>query len=188
MFLSKFIKNRKDKKLNKYIYENLKNDYTVIDIETSGLNPEKNEILELGAVRVRDNIVVAEYEQLIRPRKSISKEATKVNGLTKRMLIDEPFVEDVIWDFKDFLGKDVLIGHNIEFDLEFIRNQLPIRNKYIDTLPLARKLLKIKRHRLIDICHHYKIPEPNHRSISDCNATHLCYQKMKEPLKKLETL
>ena len=97
--------------------------YTVIDIETTGLSPLEDEIIELSALKVRDNKVVKEFSSLINPNKEISDFISSLTGITQSMVQNAPDIKTVLPLFIDFIGDDTVLGHNVSFDLGFIRTK-----------------------------------------------------------------
>jgi len=160
--------------------------YTVIDIETTGF-ANSSEIIEIAAVRVRDNAIVDEFETLIKPNTPIPHNITNLTGITNAMVKNAPSFEQILSDFLSFINKDILIGHNINnFDMRMISSKaldtagVIIDNQTLDTLELARDLLPIQHHSLADVCNYYNVSNNNaHRAMSDVIATHECYQHMK---------
>lgn len=161
-------------------------DYTVIDIETTGL-PQDSEIIEIAAVRVRDDLIVDEFETLINPSITISQEITGITGITNEMVSDSPSFENVLNGFLSFIGDDVLVGHNIDnFDMKIISLKalrtcgVVIDNNTVDTMKLSRKMLSLNHHKLSDLCRYYGVKNENaHRAMSDVIATYECYQHLK---------
>jgi DNA polymerase-3 subunit epsilon len=104
-------------------------DYTVIDIETTGLDLFYNSIIEVSAIRVRNSEVQDKFSSLIKPPKHYSFEdsdyyyvdefITKLTGITNEMLDDAPEVTEVLPEFVESIGDDILIGHNVIFDINF---------------------------------------------------------------------
>jgi DNA polymerase-3 subunit epsilon len=165
-------------------------DYVVIDIETTGFSPSKNDIIEISAIRVTRNEEAETFTTLCRPREGIPKFIEKMTGITNEMVSDAPEIGDVIGDFVSFIGNSIVVGHNVNFDINFIYDNYdkaygkPFDNDFIDTLPLARKLFpEMGHHRLGDMAKRFRINCGRaHRSLDDCRTTHLCYQKMKTHL------
>lgn len=97
-------------------------DIIFADVETTGLNPEFNEILEFGGVRIQDGKVHSTFNQLVKPCQPIPEHITKVNGITNEMVQDAPGIRQALTMFLDFVGNRLVIGHNwIAFDEKWIR-------------------------------------------------------------------
>ena len=118
--------------------------FTCFDTETTGLHPEENNVIEIGAVKFDIDGVLDRFEVLINPGYSIPEKVTKVNHITDEMVSSCPVIADVLPDFLKFIGNSYLIAHNANFDLNFVNAELirnsmkPMANKTIDTLDLAR--------------------------------------------------
>lgn len=167
----------------------LPSDYTVVDLETTGLSPARDSIIEFAAVKIRDGLVVDQYSTLINPETSICREVTILTGITDEMLQDAPLIEAVLPECIQFIGQDIIIGHNISFDLSFLRPAahalgLPLDNDYVDTLQLSRRLCpELENHKLCTLQQHFGVENQDaHRALSDCLCTHGCYQKLRELL------
>lgn len=153
--------------------------YVCIDLETTGLNIDESEIIEIGAVKVRHGEIEDCYNTLVKPYGLISSRATNVNGITEEDVKDAPHIDDVFENFLNFVGDDILLGHNIAaFDLHIIREQgrkngRIVDNKYLDTLTLARKMLPdLPSLSLESLCNYYGIENKQaHRALGDCFAT-----------------
>ena len=134
--------------------------YTMLDIETTGLSPYRDRITELGAVKVRNNQIVDQYTNLVKFPKNNKVPAfiTKLNGITEEQIVNEGIpAEQAIKEFREFIGDDPIIGYNVNFDLNFLydlsqKYNLPVlNNDYVDVLRLARAYYPRERHnRLID--------------------------------------
>ncbi len=163
--------------------------YTVFDIETSGLTPYDSEIIEIGAVKVKDGVLADSFSRLIKPENKISQFTTNLTGITNALLEDKPPIEEVLPDFLDFIKGTVLVAHNAKFDTGFIRHfalkqgfkfDYPI----LDTMPLARKLYPdFARHTLDFIAKRLDVELKNHhRAVDDADATAKIFIKMLETL------
>lgn len=178
-------------KQNKYrIKENvninsLKN-YVVFDIETTGLDEKRNEIIEIGAVKVTNGIIKT-FQSLIRPSKNITKRISDINGITNEMVIDEPPLEVILPDFLDFIEDFPLVAHNASFDVKFILEAIEkygldeMENDVVDTLILSRSMLPyLHNHKLVTLISHYNINyDSEHRAMSDAKATYELFKKLK---------
>ena len=161
-------------------------DFVVIDTETTGLSPVFDDIIEFAGIRVRGGLPVERYATLIKPPYPVSSFITELTGITNEMLEDAPRIEDVASDILRFLGEDVLVGHNVNFDIDFLYDNIgavlgePIKNNYVDTLRLARKALpELGPHRLSDIAAALQVPQESaHRAIEDCVTTLNCFSAL----------
>ncbi len=165
-------------------------DYTVIDIETTDFNFFYGDIIEVGAIKVRNNSVVDQYSELIKIPYSIPPHISLITGITNEMLINARIADDVLADFTDFIADDILIAHNANFDVNFLYdlidslNMKPLSNDFVDTLRLSRKIHKeFDDHKLDTLCQFYKIDRKEHRSLSDCILTHEVYKHFFDYLK-----
>ena len=121
--------------------------YIAFDVETTGLNPQENEIIEIGALKVRDGRVAERFMEFIRPSAPLAPAITNLTGITDEMLSGARPRCSVIADFLDFCEDDVLIGHNVIFDYSFMKcsasaENLPFEKSGIDTLKIAQKVHK----------------------------------------------
>ena len=161
-------------------------DYTVIDLETTGLNPKTELIIEFAAVKVRGNKVVGTFQSLCDPGFPISPIIEGITGITTEMVRNYPNPRSVLPDFLDFVGDDFVVGHNVLFDVRFISQSADFfKNDYIDTMKIFRKLHpNLPHHRLLDMVSFYnKNNESAHRALSDCFATNDCFLAMHDEVK-----
>lgn len=162
-------------------YEDIPTDYTVIDIETSGLDACTCEILEIGAIKVRNDVEIDHYQTYIKPVGAISKSASEVNGLTWKKLHNQPSLEDIRQSFFNFIGDDILVGHNIGFDIKFIqtRFETTLPNKCFDTLEWSRIAFPtFRNHKLDTLRSAFSLGGASHSAIGDCSATHRLLQRI----------
>lgn len=161
--------------------------YVIFDLETTGISPNYDEVIEISALKVKGGEVVDEFNTLVNPGRKIPFGATKVNGITNAMVAEAPAFSHVLAEFLDFAEGLVLVGHNIaRFDMKFIWRdaeqyfgEIP-QNNYVDTLQVARKHLpKMEHHRLVDLAEHYGISsEGAHRALNDCCMNQKVYECM----------
>lgn len=163
-------------------------DYVVLDIETTGLSPVQNEIIELSALKVVNGKIKEEYTQLVKPSGWVSSFITNLTGITREMLSDAPHISEALVEFTDFCSDSIIMGHNVTFDINFIDAKLnqfhnkSFNNDYIDTLKIARRMLpQLKSRKLGLIAEHFGFnTDGMHRGLKDCVVTNLCYQKFVE--------
>ena len=172
----------KGKRLDGYV-----KDYVVFDLETTGINQERDAIIEISAVMVRDGQAANYYSSLVNPHMHIPKAATAVNGITDDMVKDSPDIGIAIGQFIEFAGSEILVGHNIHtFDTNFAYDAAwnflgkELKNDYIDTLYMARSCLpQLKHHRLTDISEYFHIETAGaHRALNDCIMNYKCYEEL----------
>ena len=92
------------------------NNYVTIDLETTGLSPKYEKIIELGAARVRDGVLTDTFSTFVNPGKNLPERIVELTGITDSDIANAPYIEDVLKEILDFLGDDVLLGHNLIFD------------------------------------------------------------------------
>lgn len=156
-------------------------DYTVLDLETTGLNPKSDLIIEFAAVKVRDGKVIDTFQSLCDPGFPIPPQIEMITGITTEMVRSAPNPRSILPDFLDFVGDDIIVGHNVLFDVRFISASAgTFLNPYIDTMRIFRKLHPLlPHHRLSDMVDFYgKNNESAHRALSDCLATNDCLSAM----------
>ena len=95
-------------------------DYTVVDIETTGLSPDKCEIIEISALKVRNDEIVDTFSTLIKPSKRIDPFIVRLTGITDEMVAEAPKIRAVLPAFMEFVAEDFILGHNVNFDINFI--------------------------------------------------------------------
>ena len=198
------------------------NEYICIDIETTGLDFEYDEIIEVGAVHVVDGKTVDSFSSLIRPQHShalltgsVLKECgvesffdlppekmeefwkthlipnyiEDLTGIKNEDLLESPYAGEVLEEFYKFIGDFVLVGHNVNFDINFLYDAfeqvgITLRNDFVDTMRVGRKVLpELSHHRLLDIGTALGIAETvDHRALSDAENTVKCYEQLKEKI------
>lgn len=171
-------------------------DYTIIDIETTGLDPTNDKIIELAALKVRDNKIVNNYSTLINPKIEIDTFITELTGITNEMLKNAPVIEEKLQEYIDFIGEDIIIGHNINFDINFIYDCYEkyfnsfLFNDYIDTLRLSRDFIKdTPNHKLKTLSEKFNINYDNaHRALNDCYITNNLYMILKVLINSKDTV
>ena len=166
------------------------NDYTVIDIETCGLlGEERNHVIEMSALRVRDGVVVNEFSSLVNPKCLIPKHIMDITGINNSMVADAPTIEDILPVYLEFLSNDIIVGYNLTtfdyniiYDLaETILNRV-FSNDFVDVLYAAKRSIHgIDRYRLENVCNFYNIDYSGaHRALRDCYLTKEAYDKIND--------
>ncbi len=152
--------------------------YIVFDIETTGLSAINDKITEIGAIKIKDGQIIDKYSQLVNPERKIPEFITKLTGIDDEMVKDKPTIDKVIHEFNEFISDDVLVAHNANFDLGFIRenmekNSIEVKNPVLDTLELSRSVFPdLKSHKLNLISKHLGVKlENHHRAVDDATAT-----------------
>lgn len=165
-------------------------DYTVVDIETNGLFSGTCEIIEVSALKVRNELVQDSFSTLIKPTQSIDWFITNLTGITDEMVENAPDITYAMQEFYGFVGKDIIIGHNVNFDVNFLydnlwlHNGLILDNAFVDTLRLARKALPfLHNHKQTTVANYYGIATDGaHRALRDCEICNACYLNLKRDL------
>ncbi len=179
--------------VEKYNHKIMDNNIVVFDVETTGLNPETDQIIELGAVKIEKGNIVEKFSTFVKPTIEIPYEVTELTHITNEMVEDAPDIEDVIRQFYDFSKDCVLCGHNIiNFDIKFIRRfgslqNLNFDNNIIDTMNEARvSRLKISRFNLGTVTKALGIElKGAHRAWNDAFATAQVLLKLNEIGRKM---
>lgn len=160
-------------------------DYCVLDIETTELSWQKDKIIEIGILKIRDKQIINRYEQLINPKLKISPFITQLTGIQNNMLENMPVLSQIQDEVMQFIGEDVIIGHNTAFDLNFIANHFhqDLHNEYMDTVQFSKKVYpKMPHHRLTDMVEFLQLSSNEHRSLADCVSTYELYEHLKSKI------
>ncbi|MFA5449365.1 MAG: 3'-5' exonuclease [Clostridia bacterium] len=165
--------------------EQLKGTYVVFDLETTGLSASTDKIIEIGAVKIQDGIIIETFSTLINPEREIPADASRVNNIYDSDVRGAPYFEDVVGDFYKFTRGAALVAHNAPFDMGFLSYHSKavnynFDNDIIDTLQLARSKLRTKKsHSLDSLCKEFDIPLVQaHRALYDATATAKVFKKL----------
>ena len=170
-------------------------DYVVFDLETTGISPKWDQVIEISAVKVRNGQVTEEFSSLVNPGRKIPAAASKVNKITDAMVAGAPSFAPVLRKFLDFTEGLLLVGHNIAgFDMKFLYRDAEallgtvVENDYLDTLQMARSCLPgLAHHRLTDLAGYYGISlEGAHRALNDCRMNQQVYECMEKERRERE--
>ena len=153
----------------------------ILDIETTGFEPEDSEIIELYILKVVENKIVDEFYSLFNPEQSI--ENSNIHGITNSKVANSPKFKEKNDEIIKFLENSTLVGHNlINFDLKFLNHYLDrkLENNTIDTLDLSRSTLqeKVVNHKLNTLAEYFDVVLPNHNAKDDVMATFEIYKKL----------
>lgn len=162
-------------------------DYVVIDFETTGLDPKYDEIIEMAAIRVVCGKPCGRFVTFVKPSDGIPDFVTHLTGITDDMVADAPPISDVISEFVSFVGENPIVGHNVNFDINFLNFSLlsvgaaPVLNDFLDTMRLSRRLFPdFRHHRLRDLVKRFDIsPAVSHRALVDATHTFGVYEFLK---------
>lgn len=158
-------------------------DYVVFDLETTDRVPSVCEIIEIAALKVRNNVVVDTFSELVKPVGSISEKIYELTGINDEMVSDKPDIEIILPKFIDFIGNDILLGQNIKgFDLKVLQKVLDyqLENGCIDLMDITRKVFPIGTLKLQCTAGWLDVPvKKAHRALDDCDTVYNCYEKFK---------
>lgn len=166
--------------------QNAIRNYLCVDLETTGLSPKLDKIIEIGAVKVREDRIVDVFETFVHPGRALPERVVSLTGIREADLQGAPVMKEVLPQFLEFAQGLPLVGHRILFDYSFLKRaavneKQPFAREGIDTLRLSRKFLTgLPSKRLGDLCVHYGIEIQAHRALGDAKATHFLYQKLRE--------
>lgn len=155
----------------------MKNTFVVFDVETTGLVPDKNEITEIGAVKIVNGEITERFQTLCKPHQLISSEITKLTGITNEMVENEHAPEDIIEDFLLFAKNSIMVGYNVNFDYQFIqiaakKVDKAFNNEFRDCMGDAKAKLFLPNYRLGTVVDHLGVTLNNaHRALYDATAT-----------------
>ena len=166
----------------------MSNVYVALDLETTGLDPQHDAILELGAVRFRNGEILDRFSQVVNPGRPIPRAIQQLTGITQAEADVAPPLSEVAAAFRRFVGNAPIVGHNVNFDVGFMRaNDLYQYNPLLDTFELALITLPgLSSYKLGRIAEYLGVSlEHAHRAYDDAEATMRIFEAMRERL--LET-
>ena len=166
--------------------------FTALDLETTGLDPAQDAIIEIGGVKFCNNTVIEDFEQLVYTDHPLSQAVQQVHSITPEMLRGQPTIDQVAPRFLEFLGDTILMAHNAPFDMGFLNamtHHLGLkrqRNRVINTLDIARRAFPGRaNYRLealaLDLHLGYE-PSSAHRSLHDAIICMRLFEKIIEEL------
>lgn len=166
--------------------------YTVIDLETTGLSPDWDFIIELAAIKVVDGQITDQFSSIVNTESGIHLDdfITELTGISQEMVDSAPLIGSVLPEYLKFIGNDIVVGHNVNFDINFLYDKcmnyinLPFANDYIDTLRLSRRIHpEFSHHRLSDLSDRYGLDYSSaHRPLADCRLAFECFNHIKSDI------
>lgn len=163
------------------------NSYIAVDLETTGLDAKRDKIIEIGAVKVVDGQICADFSTLVNPGRKLDEFICRLTGINDEKLSAAPYIGEVIEDAVLFCGDLPILGHHVIFDYSFLKRAavnhgLVFEKKGIDTLTLCRKFMpEDEKKNLLSAAAFYGIvPEASHRALADARTAHFLYQAMKK--------
>lgn len=160
--------------------------YICIDLETTGLNPKRDKIIEIGAVKVENGEITDRFSTFVQPGRKLEERIVELTGIRDEDLQGAPVIEEILPKLLDFMGDLPLLGHSILFDYSFVKRacvnqKIAFEKTAIDTLKISRKYLAELEHRSLDyLCEYYQIPHKAHRALADAEATVALYDILLE--------
>jgi len=169
---------------------------TAFDTETTGISPKDSTIIEIGAVKFNKDGIISEFNRLINPHTLIPPFITELTHITNSMVSDKSDIKVILPEFIDFIGNSILMGHNVQFDLNFINSECEknnlkyVKNNALDTLRISRWAYpKAGKHKLDFLADALKINKGNsHRAFDDavtCKELFLRILKDTEAVQKI---
>ena len=170
--------------------QSLDDKYVVFDIETTGFSPEKNKIIEIGAVKVIGGEIVDRYSTFINPEVPIPFRIEELTSIRDDMVITSPTVDVILPQFMEFCTDCIMVAHNADFDMSFIKRNCALLGMecnptIVDTVALARVLLpQLNRFKLDTVAKALNISlDHHHRAVDDAACTAEIFVKFIEKLK-----
>ena len=158
--------------------------YVALDVETTGLDPKRDKIIEIGMVKVRSGKIAAQFESFVNPGRPLTERIIELTGIRNEQLLYARDIGEIMPEILRFIGDDILVGHRILFDYSFIK-KAAVNHRYtfektgIDTLKLAKTFLPdLESRSLAFLCGHYGIEHNAHRAFADARAASDLYQKL----------
>lgn len=160
------------------------NTYVCIDLETTGLNPKTDKIIEIGAVKVVNGQVTDTFSTYVNPGRKLEERIVELTGISQAQVDEAPEMTQVMPELITFLENYPLLGHRILFDYSFLKKaavnqKLSFEKQGIDTLRIARCFLpQLEKRSLEFLCKYYEIPHHAHRALADAEATVALYHRL----------
>ncbi len=164
----------------------LESTFISIDIEATGFDPSKADIIEIACVKVEGGVITDKFSTLVNPGYFLPKGITELTGITNAMLVGKPKIEEVMPEFLKFMRDSILVAHKVEKDIAFIDKYYRrlygkrFRPPHICTLSLAKNLLpNLKRYSLADLANYFGIEYSRvHRAMDDAQTTAMVFLEL----------
>lgn len=162
--------------------------YVAIDLETTGLHPRYDAIIEVAGIKIENGQETGRFQSLVKPHIWIDNFIVQLTGITNEMVHSAPKPEEILPAFFDFIGDLPVMGHNVNFDVNFLYEYAswlrsePFTNDYVDTIQLSRRLYPdLPNRKLATLVSYLGVDAQGaHRALEDCLAAQACFLKMKE--------
>lgn len=161
-----------------------------LDVETTGLNPAEDRIIEIALIRIKEGNIAENFVTLLNPERSIPPEVSYIHGITDDDIRESPFFRDIATKVIDIINERTILVHNAAFDIPFVKKELNLCGielsdiKIIDTLAIAREHFFFRKNSLSVIAAHYGIDISGvHRAEADAKITYNVYRKLLEDLR-----
>ena len=173
-------------------------DYCVVDIEVNNSKPNLGQVIEIGAVKIKNLKIIDTFDFLIYAD-DVPKYVERVTGINQQMLQNEASQKDILKKFRLFLGDSVFVAHAADFDYNFLAHQFEkenlgeLLNRFLCTLTLSQKTIQAERYGLKYLMEELKLPEEtHHRALGDAKTTAriflMCLKNLPENIKTAEDL
>ena len=174
-------------------------EFCIVDIETNGSKIEKHQIIELGAMKIKNGKIIDRYESLVKC-KEINEHIREITGISVEDTKDAPVLKEVLYKFKEFIGDAIFVAHDVKFDYNFISQSLekiglePLLNRSLCSLDLSERTLVSYRYALFYLEKTFNLnPEAtHHRAMSDVITTtalfELSLSKLDKEIRTVEDL
>ena len=166
--------------------------YIVVDLETTGLNPKTDKIIEIGALKIENGKPVETFQSLVNPGRALTEKVRDITHITDEELAEASYIEEILPKYMEFAGEYPLVGHSILFDYSFLKraavNQgYSYEREAVDTLAIARAYLpELESRSLPYLCRHFAIEHTENHALGDAQATYALYNLLMEKFYKKE--
>ena len=165
--------------------------FCIVDIEANGSNVDKHQIIEIAAMKYRDGKIIDRYESLVKCSE-INSHIVELTGIHVEDTQDAPNLKEVLYKFKEFIGNDIFVAHDVKLDYNFISKSLvkiglePLLNRSLCSLDLAQRTIVSYKYGLAYLNETFKLnPNPSHhRAMSDVITTTALFEKSLQTLDK----